>query len=105
MLGVGLMIKASLSGYLSSNLLDHITPLPHMNPFTNLIYVRLILYYGLGVQCLPWYYSALNDLQRECVEAQGRNVSGSRACNPTNALGSRFESRRDEFEEFSRIDY
>jgi membrane-bound acyltransferase YfiQ involved in biofilm formation len=69
MLGVGLMIMASLSVYLTANLLDHITPSPYMNLFTNLIYLRLILYYALGVECLAWYHSALNDLKRECVAA------------------------------------
>jgi DNA-binding winged helix-turn-helix (wHTH) protein len=71
MLGVALMVMASLSVYLTANLLDHITPSPHMNLFTNLIYLRLILYYGLGVECLAWYYRALNDLKRECLAARG----------------------------------
>lgn len=71
------MIIASLSIYLTANLLDHITPSRYMNLFTNLIYLPLILYYGLGVECLAWYHSALKDLKRECVEAQGRSVSAS----------------------------
>jgi hypothetical protein len=69
-LGLALMIMASLSVYLTANLLDHIKPSAYMNLFTNMIYLRLILYYGLGVECLAWYYRALNDLKRECLAVE-----------------------------------
>ena len=32
-----------------------------MNLFTQLVYLRGILYFGLGIECLIWYYEALND--------------------------------------------
>jgi hypothetical protein len=65
MLGMILMVMAAISVYLTANLLDHISPGPHKNLFTNLVYLRLVLYYGLGVKCLVWYYGTLNELKRE----------------------------------------
>lgn len=71
------MLVYSLIG--RAHLFDNLKSGPYMSLFQNLIHVRMILYFGLAVLCLAWYYRALNDLQRECVEAQGRNVSASRA--------------------------
>jgi hypothetical protein len=64
-LALVLMAMAAFSIYLTANLLDHLRPSPYKNLFTNLIYLRLILYYGFGLKSLGWYYQALNHLKRE----------------------------------------
>lgn len=55
--------------HLRASLLDHITASPYMDLFTKFVYLRLIIYYGAGVECLAWYHRALNDLKRGCLEA------------------------------------
>jgi DNA-binding winged helix-turn-helix (wHTH) protein len=60
-----LMAMAAFSVYLTANLLDHLSPGPYRNLFVNLIYLRLILYYGFGLKSLGWYYQALNQIKRE----------------------------------------
>lgn len=47
----------------TAHLLDHLKPGPHMNLFVELLYLRGILYFGLGLFCLMWYYHELNDLR------------------------------------------
>jgi len=64
-LALVLMAMAAFSIYLTANLLDHLRPGPYKNLFTNLIYLRLILYYGFGLKSLGWYYRALNHLKHE----------------------------------------
>jgi hypothetical protein len=39
---------------------------PHTNLFIHTIQIRWLLFLGLGVECCWWYYSALNELRREC---------------------------------------
>jgi succinate dehydrogenase/fumarate reductase cytochrome b subunit len=69
LLALALMIMASFSAYLTTNLLDKLGPSPYKNLFINLMYLRLILHYGLGLKCLSWYYRAINELKRECLVA------------------------------------
>jgi len=44
-------------------LLDHLKPSPYMNRFTLLVILRLILYFGLGAECLLWYSRTLNEIK------------------------------------------
>jgi len=48
-----------------ARLLDNLSPGPYINLFEQLIHLRLILYFGLAVQCFAWYYRALNELKRQ----------------------------------------
>lgn len=66
-LAVFLAVLALVSLTMMTHLLDNLSPGPHMNLFTQLVYVRGILYFALGLECLAWYYRALNDLRRECL--------------------------------------
>jgi DNA-binding winged helix-turn-helix (wHTH) protein len=62
-----LVILAAFSLVMTSRLLDHLKPGPYLNLFTQLVYLRAILYFGLGVECLLWYYRALNSAKRQCL--------------------------------------
>lgn len=64
---LALMIMAAISAYLTTNLLDHLDPSPYKNLFINLIYLRLILHFGLALKCLSWYHQALDELKREGI--------------------------------------
>jgi DNA-binding winged helix-turn-helix (wHTH) protein len=48
----------------AAHLLDNLTPGAHSNLFVELFYLRAILYFGLGLFCLVWYYGALSGLKR-----------------------------------------
>jgi hypothetical protein len=65
-----LVILALLSIAMTVHLLDNLQPGPYRNLFTQLVYLRAVLYFGLGIECLAWYYSALADLKRECISAR-----------------------------------
>jgi len=62
-----LLMFALTSIAMTAHLLDNLQPGPYRNLFTQLVYLRGILYFGLGIECLAWYYNALSDLKRECV--------------------------------------
>jgi DNA-binding winged helix-turn-helix (wHTH) protein len=63
-LAILLMILLVIALILTTWLLDHLKPGPYMNLFTQLVYLRGILYFGLGLECLIWYYRSLSDLKR-----------------------------------------
>lgn len=71
MLALALMIMAAISAFLTTNLLDHLEPSPYKNLFINLIYIRLVLHFGLALKCLSWYHRALDALKRECITGIG----------------------------------
>jgi len=48
--------------FLHFSLIDKLIEAPYMNFFMLLVYVRLIVYFALGIECLGWYYSTLNKL-------------------------------------------
>lgn len=52
---------------LTAHLSDSLTPSPFKGFFVQLVQWRMILYFGLGIECLLWYYRALNELKRECL--------------------------------------
>jgi hypothetical protein len=52
------------------NLFSNLRPTPYMNLFAHLIQTRLILCSALGIECLAWYYRALNELKRECLAVE-----------------------------------
>lgn len=67
-----LVIILGVSLFLHQNLMNHLRPGPYMSLFSNLIFLRLILFYGFAAKCLHWYYLALNELKRECVVVMRR---------------------------------
>ncbi|MGH9968581.1 MAG: winged helix-turn-helix domain-containing protein [Pyrinomonadaceae bacterium] len=62
-----LVVLAVFSLVMTSHLLDHLKPGPYMNLFTQLVYLRGILYFALGIECLIWYYRAIDEIKRECL--------------------------------------
>lgn len=66
-LGALLSGTAVLSLLLTFSLLNNITPSPYRNLFTQLVFVRMLLYFELGLECLLWYAHALNSLKRKCL--------------------------------------
>lgn len=70
MMITALMIMATYSAFSTRDLLGHLSPSPYQNLFTNLIWLRLILHYGLALKCLSWYHRAVDDLKRECLVAE-----------------------------------
>lgn len=67
MLLIMLSIMIATAFFLHSNLFNNLIPSTYMNLFSILIYVRLILYFSLGLTCLTWYYQALNDIKYKCI--------------------------------------
>ena len=66
-----LLLAALLASIpMSSNLFDNLQPGRYMNLFTNLIQIRWLIYFSLGLECLAWYSRALNDVKRECLAWQ-----------------------------------
>lgn len=64
-----LLLFVVLAIPMTAHLLDNLTPGPYTNLFTQLFYVRGILYFILGVECLIWYYGTLNKLKRKCISS------------------------------------
>jgi DNA-binding winged helix-turn-helix (wHTH) protein len=58
-----LIMLALASLAMTAHLLDNLKTGPHMNLFTQLVYLRGILYFGLGIECLLWYYHELQKLE------------------------------------------
>jgi DNA-binding winged helix-turn-helix (wHTH) protein len=48
----------------TAHLLDHLKPGTYLNLFVQVIYLRWIVYFGLGILCLWWYYGGLNAMKR-----------------------------------------
>jgi len=61
-----LLTFVGVSILMTAHLFDNLKAGLYRNLFTQLVYLRGILYFGLGIECLVWYYGALSDLKREC---------------------------------------
>jgi len=61
-----LVLFAVRSTFDHTHLLDNLLPDPNKNLFIQLVYARLTLYFALAVECLVWYYRALNSVKHEC---------------------------------------
>src|SRR5207237_3770114 len=70
-LALVLLMFAVMSIAMTAHLLDNLKPGTYRNLFTQLVYLRGILYFGLGVECLAWYYNALSGLKRDCISTIG----------------------------------
>lgn len=62
-LGILLLVASIVSLASTFWLLDHLKTGPYMNRFTLLVMCRLILYFGLGAECLLWYSRTLNEVK------------------------------------------
>lgn len=63
-LGVLLFTAGLTSLALTFHLLDNLKVGPYMNQFTLLAMLRLVLYFGLGIECLLWFAYSLNEIKR-----------------------------------------
>lgn len=60
-----LVVFAIISLVMTAHLLDNLKPAPHENLFSQLVYFRGFLYFGLGIDCLLWYRGVLNEIRRD----------------------------------------
>lgn len=60
-----LVIFFIMSIAMTARLLDNLKPSPYQNLFVQLVYLRALLFFGLGSECLIWYYRALEDLKSQ----------------------------------------
>lgn len=65
LLFIVLMLAYSLIA--RTHLFDNLMEGPYMSLFQSLIHVRIVLFFGLAILCLAWYYRALEELKRECA--------------------------------------
>ena len=68
-LAILLFCAGVVSLALTAHLLESLKPGVYMNLFIQFVQWRLILYFGLGLECLLWYYKSVNEIKRECVGA------------------------------------
>lgn len=61
-----LIAIAAISLVMTAHLLDNLEPGSYVNLFTQLGYLRGILYFGLGIVYLWWYYRRLNAMKTLC---------------------------------------
>ena len=66
--GVLLLSGAVYSLVSTAHLLEALKVTEHSNLFIHLIQIRWVLFLALGGECCWWYYSAVNELKRECGE-------------------------------------
>jgi hypothetical protein len=67
---VGLVLGAGAASlWLTSHLFDNLKSGSHTNLFMQLAYGRALLWFGLALWCVWWYYRTLNELKRECLAA------------------------------------
>ena len=66
-LSLVLLLFAALSIAMTAHLLDNLMFARYRNLFIQLVYLRGVLYFGLGIECLAWYRNALNEIKRLCL--------------------------------------
>ena len=57
--------------FLHDRLINNLVVTPYTNLFTILVYIRAIIYFALGIQCLIWYYQRLGHFIQEWLAAEG----------------------------------
>ena len=73
-----LIIATAVSIYMGAHLLENLKGQTYTNLFIHLVQVRWLLYLLLGIECLSWYYGALQEMKRECLAVQ--NIDASFRC-------------------------
>lgn len=71
-----LLLFLVMSVAMSARLLDNLKPGPYQNLFVQLVYLRGLLFFGLGVECLIWYYRALEEIKRRSSTLHTQNSFG-----------------------------
>jgi hypothetical protein len=59
-----LLVFLVMSVAMTARLLDNLKPGPYQNLFVQLVYLRALLFFGLGIECLVWYHDALSRINR-----------------------------------------
>jgi DNA-binding winged helix-turn-helix (wHTH) protein len=72
-----LVIAAAASQLGMARLIENLKPGEHINLFTALAEARRLNYFVLGIECLIWYYRALNELKKECLDALSSRVEAT----------------------------
>ncbi len=68
MLGALLFGAAIYALAATNHLFDNLIPGSYTNVFIQLVQLRLLLYFALGLECLLWYSWSLNEIKRELIE-------------------------------------
>jgi hypothetical protein len=73
-LGLALAVAALVSVAVLAHLFENLLPSEHLNLFIQSVQWRTLLYFGLGLECLVWYYRSLGRIKRTCLalSAYGR---------------------------------
>lgn len=66
-LALALTICALVSVAVLAHLFENLLPNEHLNLFIQSVQWRTLLYFGLGLECLAWYYRSLGRIRRECL--------------------------------------
>jgi hypothetical protein len=66
-LGILLSSAAMVSMPLTAHLIENLKADPNMGLFIELLQWRVVIYFALGLECLIWYYRALNEIKRACM--------------------------------------
>jgi DNA-binding winged helix-turn-helix (wHTH) protein len=66
-LGILLSSAAMVSMPLTAHLIENLKSDPYMGLFIELLQWRVVVYFALGLECLIWYYRALNEIKRACL--------------------------------------
>lgn len=62
-LAVLLLVFLIMSVVMTARLVDNLKPNPYHNLFVQLVYLRALLFFGLGIVCLIWYFRSLERLK------------------------------------------
>ncbi|MGZ5434552.1 MAG: winged helix-turn-helix domain-containing protein [Pyrinomonadaceae bacterium] len=62
-LAILLLVFLVMSVAMTARLVDNLKPNPYHNLFVQLVYLRALLFFGLGITCLTWYFRALERLK------------------------------------------
>lgn len=62
-----LILMLTYSLIARTHLFDNLKDGMYMSLFQSLIHVRIVLFFGLAILCLAWYYRALEELRRDCA--------------------------------------
>ncbi len=62
-----LLLFGVISLAMTAHLLDNLNAGPHTNLFVQLVYLRGILFFGLGIECLAWYRRILNEIKPDAL--------------------------------------
>lgn len=66
-LGLALTVAALVSVAVIAHLFENLLPNEHLNLFMQSVQWRTLLYFGLGIECLMWYYRSLGRIKRKCL--------------------------------------